>query len=150
MGYGLDYDGFGRNLKDIYTGWLPDKHFFSQTGTGNNIVLFLNEFVMRILNVIICGAPGCGKGTQSALIVEKYNLKHLSTERLLRSEIQSNSELGKEADSYISKNLVPDSMIIDILIKAIDAGSRRKRHHSRRISTYSGSGSSGDEGCRSR
>ncbi len=82
---------------------------------------------MRILNVIICGAPGCGKGTQSALIVEKYNLKHLSTGDLLRSEIQSNSELGKEADSYISKgNLVPDSMIIDILIKTIDAEAEGK------------------------
>ena len=75
-----------------------------------------------MLNIIICGAPGCGKGTQSALIVEKFKLKHLSTGDLLRSEIQSNSELGKEADSYISKgNLVPDSMIINILHKAIDA-----------------------------
>ena len=75
-----------------------------------------------MLNIIIWGAPGCGKGTQSALIVEKFKLKHLSTGDLLRSEIQSNSELGKEADSYISKgNLVPDSMIINILHKAIDA-----------------------------
>ncbi|MBN2766877.1 MAG: adenylate kinase [Paludibacteraceae bacterium] len=75
-----------------------------------------------MLNVIICGAPGCGKGTQSAMIVERYNLKHLSTGDLLRHEIESNSELGKEADSYISKgNLVPDSMIIDILTQAIDA-----------------------------
>ena len=80
-----------------------------------------------MLNVIICGAPGCGKGTQSALIVEKYNLKHLSTGDLLRNEIQSDSELGKEADSYISKgNLVPDSMIIDILTKAIDAEAEGK------------------------
>lgn len=80
-----------------------------------------------MLNVIICGAPGCGKGTQSALIVEKFKLKHLSTGDLLRSEIQSNSELGKEADSYISKgNLVPDSMIINILHKAIDAEAEGK------------------------
>ena len=41
-----------------------------------------------MLNVIICGAPGCGKGTQSAMIVEKYKLKHLSTGDLLRHEIQ--------------------------------------------------------------
>ena len=80
-----------------------------------------------MLNVIICGAPGCGKGTQSALIVEKFKLKHLSTGDLLRSEIQSNSELGKEAESYISKgNLVTDSMIIDILTKAIDAEAEGK------------------------
>lgn len=80
-----------------------------------------------MLNLIICGAPGCGKGTQSAQIVEKYNLKHLSTGDLLRHEIQSNSELGIVADSYISKgNLVPDSMIIDILTKAIDAETEKK------------------------
>ena len=73
-----------------------------------------------MLNIIICGAPGCGKGTQSDLIVEKYGLKHLSTGDLLRSEIAEKSELGKEAESYISKgNLVPDQMIFDILSKAI-------------------------------
>lgn len=74
-----------------------------------------------MLNVIICGAPGCGKGTQSALIVEKYKLKHLSTGELLRNEISQKSELGQLADTYISKgNLVPDNIMIDVLIKAID------------------------------
>lgn len=75
-----------------------------------------------MLNVIICGAPGCGKGTQSALIVEKYGLKHLSTGDLLRKEIAEKSELGQVADSYISKGqLVPDEMIINILDKNIEA-----------------------------
>lgn len=75
-----------------------------------------------MLNIILCGAPGCGKGTQSAMLVEKYKLKHLSTGQLLRSEIESNSEVGILADSYISKgNLVPDDMIIEILLKEIDA-----------------------------
>jgi adenylate kinase len=74
-----------------------------------------------MLNVIICGAPGCGKGTQSDLIVEKYKLRHLSTGDLLRKEIALKSELGKEAENYISKgNLVPDKMIINILSKAIN------------------------------
>jgi len=74
-----------------------------------------------MLNVIICGAPGCGKGTQSALIVEKYRLKHLSTGELLRNEIYQKSELGQLADTYISKgNLVPDNIMIDVLVKAID------------------------------
>jgi adenylate kinase len=73
-----------------------------------------------MLNIIICGAPGCGKGTQSDLIVEKYTLKHLSTGDLLRNEIAAKSALGMEAESYISKgNLVPDKMILDILSKAI-------------------------------
>jgi adenylate kinase len=73
-----------------------------------------------MLNIIICGAPGCGKGTQSDLIVEKYTLKHLSTGDLLRNEIAEKSALGIEAESFISKgNLVPDKMILDILSKAI-------------------------------
>ena len=73
-----------------------------------------------MLNIIICGAPGCGKGTQSDLIVEKYTLKHLSTGDLLRNEIAAKSALGIEAESFISKgNLVPDKMILDILSKAI-------------------------------
>jgi len=75
-----------------------------------------------MLNIILCGAPGCGKGTQSTLLVEKYKLKHLSTGDLLRSEIESKSEVGILADSYISKgNLVPDEMIINILLNKIDA-----------------------------
>ncbi len=75
-----------------------------------------------MLNIIICGAPGCGKGTQSDLIVEKYKLKHLSTGDLLRKEIANKSELGQVAESFISKgNLVPDEMIINILAKNIEA-----------------------------
>ena len=75
-----------------------------------------------MLNIIICGAPGCGKGTQSDLIVKKYDLKHLSTGDWLRKEIAEKSELGQVADSYISKGqLVPDEMIIDILSKNIEA-----------------------------
>jgi adenylate kinase len=73
-----------------------------------------------MLNIIICGAPGCGKGTQSDKIVEKYNLKHLSTGDLLRKEIAEKTELGVVAESFISKgNLVPDTMIIDVLVKAV-------------------------------
>jgi len=74
-----------------------------------------------MLNIIICGAPGSGKGTQSDLIVEKYTLKHLSTGDLLRKEIAEKSELGKTAESFISQgNLVPDAMIIDILSKQVE------------------------------
>jgi len=74
-----------------------------------------------MLNIIICGAPGCGKGTQSDLIVKKYKLKHLSTGDLLRKEIAEKTELGKTAESYISQGqLVPDTMIIDILSKNVD------------------------------
>ena len=55
-----------------------------------------------MLNIIICGAPGCGKGTQSEMIAEKYELKHLSTGELLRKEITEKTSLGLviEAVSY--------------------------------------------------
>lgn len=73
-----------------------------------------------MLNIIISGAPGCGKGTQSELIIEKFQLEHFSTGELLRKEIAEQTALGIEADKFISKgNLVPDEMIIDVLTKAI-------------------------------
>jgi adenylate kinase len=81
-----------------------------------------------MLNIIICGAPGCGKGTQSDLIVDKYTLKHLSTGDLLREEIAKKSKLGMEAESFISKgNLVPDEMILDILSIAIDEQTKNSK-----------------------
>lgn len=73
-----------------------------------------------MLNLVISGAPGCGKGTQSALIIEKYHLIHFSTGELLRTEINLGTPLGIEAGEYINKgNLVPDEMIIDIITNAI-------------------------------
>lgn len=75
-----------------------------------------------MINLIICGAPGCGKGTQSDLIVRKYNLTHISTGDLLRKEIAANTELGKVAYKYISKGqLVPDQMIIDMLANKLNS-----------------------------
>jgi adenylate kinase len=69
-----------------------------------------------MLNIVIFGAPGSGKGTQSAKLVEKYGLKHLSTGDILRSEIKADTELGRLADSHISKgHLVPDELVINIL-----------------------------------
>lgn len=75
-----------------------------------------------MLNVIISGAPGSGKGTQSALIIETYQLKHFSTGDLLRSEIEAKTALGAEAATYISQgNLVPDEMIINIITGAVNS-----------------------------
>lgn len=68
------------------------------------------------MNIIIFGAPGSGKGTQSELIIEKYGLHHISTGDVLRNEIAKGSELGKTANDYISRgSLVPDELIISIL-----------------------------------
>jgi adenylate kinase len=78
--------------------------------------IFVSYTKTDMLNIVIFGAPGSGKGTQSAKLVEKYGLKHLSSGDILRSEIKADTELGKLADSYVSKGrLVPDELVIDIL-----------------------------------
>jgi adenylate kinase len=69
-----------------------------------------------MLNLILFGAPGSGKGTQAPLLVEKYGLIHISTGDLFRYEMQNNTPLGLEAKSYISKGaLVPDAVTIGML-----------------------------------
>jgi Adenylate kinase and related kinases len=69
-----------------------------------------------MLNIILSGAPGSGKGTQSGFIVEQYGVQHLSTGDVLRAEIKSGSELGKKIDAIISKgNLVPDDMMYGVI-----------------------------------
>ena len=69
-----------------------------------------------MLNIILGGAPGSGKGTLSDLIVKKYGLQHLSTGDVLRAEIASGSELGREINDIISLgNLVPDAQMIKLL-----------------------------------
>ena len=69
-----------------------------------------------MLNIILSGAPGSGKGTQSAFIANKYGVQHLSTGDVLRAEIASGSELGKQIDAIISKgNLVPDDLMYGVI-----------------------------------
>ncbi len=73
------------------------------------------------MTIIIFGPPGCGKGTQSILIAEKYNLKHISTGDLLRKEIEDETEFGKTVKSYIAEGkLVPDEVIIGMLMNAFE------------------------------
>ena len=69
-----------------------------------------------MLNIVISGAPGSGKGTQSAIIVEQYGLSHISTGDMLREEIKAGTENGKKAEVLINDGkLVPDEMIIAML-----------------------------------
>jgi len=75
-----------------------------------------------MLNVIIFGAPGSGKGTQSDLIISKYGLYHISTGDILRQEIKKQTELGAIAEEYIKTGqLVPDELIIKMLAGVLDA-----------------------------
>lgn len=69
-----------------------------------------------MINLILFGPPGSGKGTQAAKLVEKYNLLHISTGDLFRYEMGNDTPLGQEAKSYIQKGeLVPDSVTIGML-----------------------------------
>ena len=69
-----------------------------------------------MLNIVLFGAPGCGKGTQAEKLVEKYNVNHISTGAVIRGEINAQTELGKSMETYISRGeLAPDSLVIDII-----------------------------------
>ena len=76
-------------------------------------------------NIVIFGAPGSGKGTQSDLLIEQYGLGHISTGDVLRNEIKKGKELGKTAQSYIDKgNLIPDELMVSILAGVYDSFGR--------------------------
>ncbi|GAA3565083.1 adenylate kinase [Snuella lapsa] len=94
VGYGLDYDGLGRDLPEVYQ--------IKETQHMTNLVLF--------------GPPGAGKGTQAEFLKEKYNLVHISTGDVFRYNIKNETALGMLAKSYIDKGeLVPDQVTIDML-----------------------------------
>lgn len=94
VGYGLDYNGLGRNLPAIYQ--------LKTTQHMTNLVLF--------------GPPGAGKGTQANFLKEKYNLVHISTGDVFRFNIKNETALGMLAKSYMDKGaLVPDQVTIDML-----------------------------------
>ena len=98
VGYGLDYKELGRNLREVYQ--LNQKH---------------------MINLVLFGKPGAGKGTQAQFLKEKYNLKHISTGDVFRYNIKNGTELGTLAKSYIDKgDLVPDEVTIKMLEDEVD------------------------------
>jgi len=93
VGFGLDYDGLGRNLPEIYQ--LKKQH---------------------MTNIILFGPPGAGKGTQAEVLKESYNLVHISTGDVFRYNIKNETDLGMLAKSYMDKGqLVPDEVTIKML-----------------------------------
>ncbi|MDR1737225.1 MAG: adenylate kinase [Candidatus Symbiothrix sp.] len=74
-----------------------------------------------MLNIVIFGAPGSGKGTQSELIIKKYNLHHISTGEILRQEIDNQTEFGRLAAQYTNQgHFVPDDVIIKMFAEVLD------------------------------
>lgn len=99
VGYGLDYDGLGRDLPEIYQ-LKKDKPM-------TNIVLF--------------GPPGAGKGTQAEFLKKKYNLIHISTGDVFRYNIKNETALGTLAKSFMDKGeLVPDEVTIEMLAAEVE------------------------------
>lgn len=77
---------------------------------------------IKMKNIVIFGAPGSGKGTQSDLMIKKYGFNHISTGDVLRNEIKNGTELGKTAKGYIDNGqLIPDALMIDILASVYDS-----------------------------
>ena len=73
-------------------------------------------------NLVIFGAPGSGKGTQSDLLVAKYGFRHISTGDVLRAEIKQGTELERTAQQFIDKGqLIPDELMIEILASVYDS-----------------------------
>lgn len=69
-----------------------------------------------MVNIILFGPPGAGKGTQSTKLIDKYNLLHISTGDLFRKHLKEGTPLGKMAQEYMNKgNLVPDQVVIDMV-----------------------------------
>ena len=80
-----------------------------------------------MLNIVLFGAPGCGKGTQAARLKEKYGIDHVSTGNVIREEIARGTKLGKEMESYITTGrLAPDQVVIDMIADYIAAHKHAK------------------------
>ena len=74
-----------------------------------------------MINLVLFGPPGAGKGTQAEFLVEKYSLVHISTGDVFRANIKNGTPLGKEAESYIKKGaLVPDEITIGMLEAVVE------------------------------
>ena len=83
------------------------------------------EIRIQMKNIVIFGAPGSGKGTQSDLMIEHYGLGHISTGDVLRNEIKKGTELGKTAQGFIDNGqLIPDELMISILAGVYDGFGR--------------------------
>lgn len=69
-----------------------------------------------MMNIVLFGAPGCGKGTQAALLKEHYGIEHVSTGQVIREHIRCGTELGKQVQACIERGeLAPDALVISMI-----------------------------------
>lgn len=81
-----------------------------------------------MVNIVLYGGPGSGKGTQSARLIDEFGLHHISTGEVLRDHIEKKTELGKTAAEYIENGqLIPDELMISILEDVLDKEAEGKR-----------------------
>ena len=103
-------------IKKLFAGILMAGSFFSAPlSSGEKVENTPNPLVL-----ILLGPPGSGKGTQAAMLQDKLHLPHISTGDLLRDHVRRNTELGKQAKTYMDKGqLVPDALILDMLFERV-------------------------------
>lgn len=75
-----------------------------------------------MMNIVLFGAPGCGKGTQAALLKERYGLEHVSTGEIIRDHIRRETELGRAVQACIERGeLAPDELVISMIADYVAA-----------------------------
>lgn len=95
----------------------------SALSTANRLQIKLSHNIQffKMINIVLFGKPGAGKGTQAEFLKEKYNLTHLSTGDIFRYNIKNNTNLGALAKAYMDKgDLVPDELTIQMLQSEVD------------------------------
>lgn len=74
-----------------------------------------------MINIVLFGAPGCGKGTQAQRLKEHYGIDHVSTGEVIRDQIRRGTELGRGMENYISQGkLAPDQIVVDMIAGYLD------------------------------
>jgi len=124
-----------KRLKEYEEKTLPVLNFYKQKGNYiaidgyqkvEEVTVQIEEIInkelsKKLMNVVIFGYPGCGRGSQGKELARKYGLEYISTGRMLEEEISSGTDLGKKINElYESGDLVPDEIVVPLILKKIE------------------------------